>query len=60
MVKWFHIIEKNKIEIKVKSEEEKEASDVKNNKPVHTENAHVKNAKPQQANPRKIESRGVK
>ena len=60
MVKWFDIIEKNKIEIKVKSEEEKEAADLKNNKPAHAENAHVKNAKPQQANPRKIESRGVK
>ena len=26
MVKWFHILEKNKIEIKVKTEEEKEAA----------------------------------
>jgi hypothetical protein len=59
MVKWFHIIEKNKIEIKVKSEEEKEAADLKNNKPVHID-GHAKNVKPQQANPRKIESRGVK
>lgn len=59
MVRWFHIIDKNNIDIKVRSEEEKEAADLKNNKPVHTD-AHVKNAKPQQANPRKIESRGVK
>jgi hypothetical protein len=59
MVKWFHIIDKNKIEIKLKSAEEKDAAEIKNNKPVHTETA-VKNAKPQQANPRKIESRGVK
>jgi hypothetical protein len=59
MVKWFHIIVKNNIDIKVKSEEEKEAADLKNNKPVHTD-GHIKNAKPQQANPRKIESRGVK
>ena len=59
MVKWFHIIDKNKIDIQVKSEEEKEAADLKNNKPLHTD-AHVKNAKPQQAKPRKIESRGVK
>ena len=59
MVKWFLIIEKNKIDIKVKTEEEKEAlADVKNSKPAHVEN--VKNAKPQQAKPRKIESRGVK
>ncbi|MGN6194289.1 MAG: DUF5606 family protein [Ginsengibacter sp.] len=59
MVKWFHIIDKNNIEIKVKSADEKEASEIKNNKPVHAE-TNVKNAKPQQANPRKIESRGVK
>ena len=59
MVKWFQIIDKNKIEIKVKSTEEKDATEIKNNKPVHTEPS-VKNAKPQQANPRKIESRGVK
>lgn len=59
MVKWFLIIEKNKIDIKVKTEEEKEAlADVKTSKPAHVEN--VKNAKPQQAKPRKIESRGVK
>lgn len=59
MVRWFHIIDKNNIDIKVRSEEEKGAADLKNNNPVHTD-AHVKNAKPQQANPRKIESRGVK
>jgi len=61
MVKWFQIINKNNIEIKANSEEEKEAaSEVKNSKPAHTENANVKNAKPQKASPRKIESRGVK
>ncbi len=61
MVKWFHIIEKNNIEIKVRTEEEKEAAaDLKNSKPIQVDNANVKNAKPQQANPRKIESRGVK
>lgn len=59
MVKWFHIIDKNKIDVKVKTEEEKEATpEVKTAKPAHVEN--VKNAKPQQAKPRKIESRGVK
>jgi hypothetical protein len=59
MVKWFDIIDKNKIDIKIKTEEEKEAtSEVKSAKPAHVE--HVKNAKPQQAKPRKIESRGVK
>jgi hypothetical protein len=61
MVKWFHIIEKNNIEIKVRTEEEKEAAaDLKNSKPIQVDNANVKNSKPQQTNPRKIESRGVK
>lgn len=61
MVKWFHIIEKNEIEIKVRTEEEKEAAaDLKNAKPIQVDNTNLKNAKPQQANPRKIESRGVK
>ena len=61
MIKWFHIIEANNIEIKIKTEEEKEASaELKNAKPLHSENAHVKDMKPQQSNPRKIESRGVK
>ena len=61
MIKWFHIIEANNIEIKIKTEEEKEASaELKNAKPLHSENAHVKDMKPQQSNPRKIESRGGK
>ncbi len=61
MVKWYHILDKNKIEIKLKTEEEKEAAaELKNAKPIHTENAHVKDLKPQQSNPRKIESSGVK
>lgn len=61
MVKWFHIIDKNKIEIKVRTEEEKEAAvDLKNSKPIQVDNSNVKNSKPQQTNPRKIESRGVK
>lgn len=59
MIKWFRIIDKNNIDIKVLTEEEKEAAaEVKTSKPAHVEN--VKNAKPQQAKPRKIESRGVK
>lgn len=59
MVKWFQVIEKNKIDVKAKTEEEKEATpEVKASKPAHVEK--VKNAKPQQAKPRKIESRGVK
>ena len=61
MIKWFRVIEKNNIDIKVKTEEEKEAAaDVKSTKPAHSETSNVKNAKPQQAKPRKIESRGVK
>ena len=61
MVKWYHILDKNKVEIKVKTDEEKEAAaELKNSKPAHIENAHVKDMKPQQSNPRKIESRCVK
>ncbi len=61
MVRWYQILDKNKIEIKVKTEEEKEAAaELKNSKPAHIENAHVKDLKPQQLNPKKIESRGVK
>ena len=61
MVKWYRIIDKNKIDINAKTEEEKEAtSETKHTKPAHSENLNVKNAKAQQAKPRKIESRGVK
>jgi hypothetical protein len=60
MVKWYHILDKNDIEVKVKTDEEKEvAAELKNAKPAHVDNTHV-NLKPQQTNPRKIESRGVK
>lgn len=60
MIKWFDIITKNKIEIKIKTEEEKEAAADTKSKPAHVENSHLKDMKPQQTNPRKIESRGVK
>lgn len=60
MLKWYQILKKNKIEIKVKTEEEKEAAADLKTKPAHIENAHVKDMKPQQLNPKKIESRGVK
>jgi LytS/YehU family sensor histidine kinase len=61
IIKWYQIIEKNEIEIKMQTAEEKQtAADAKNAKPLHTENTHVKDMKPQQSNPRKIESRGVK
>lgn len=59
MVKWYQIIEKNKIEITEKSEE-KEAPATKSHKASHQEKSHVKELKPQQSNPKKIESRGVK
>lgn len=61
MVKWFHILTENKIEIKSKqSEEGTEAVSADTTaipKPVRKETTHVK---PQKAAPRKIESRGVK
>lgn len=61
MVKWFDILNKNKIEIKSKSSEEgAEAVSPDTTaipKPVRKETTHVK---PQKAAPRKIESRGVK
>ena len=60
MIKWYDIIAKNKIEIKIRTEEEKEAAADLKSKPGYVENAHIKDMKPQQANPRKIESRGVK
>lgn len=60
MVKWYHILDKNGIEVKVKTDEEKEvAAELKNAKPAHIDNPHV-NLKPQQTAVRKIESRGVK
>lgn len=60
MVKWYQIIQKNNIEIKVRSEEDKAGAEQKSSKSGHNENTHVKDMKPQQSNPRKIESRGVK
>ena len=60
MIKWFQIIQKNDIEIKVKSPDETEDATESNktHKPVQT--AHVKDMKPQKSATRKIESRGVK
>ena len=63
MVKWYQILDKNKIDIKVKSPEEIEETAVDsmvNAKPGHKETAHVKDMKPQKSTTRKIESRGVK
>lgn len=62
MIKWLQILEKNKIEIKLKSSEETgegSGDSPVNSKPVHKETAHVKDMKPQKTI-RKIESRGVK
>ena len=59
MIKWLHILEKNKIDIKSKAArdnaETPDATIIP--KPVHKETVHVK---PQKAASRKIESRGVK
>jgi hypothetical protein len=42
MVKWYHILQQNNIEVKVKTDEEKEAAtELKNAKPAHVENTHV-------------------
>ncbi len=60
MARWYQILEKNKIEIKIKSPEEIAESSTENHvnsKPTIKETAHVK---PQKAATRKIESRGVK
>src|SRR5664279_2906052 len=62
MVKWFHILNKNKIEIKSKSSEDgtelsADTTSIPKPVPVHKETTHVK---PQKAATRKIESRGVK
>ena len=60
MVKWFQIIQKNDIEIKLKSPEETDDSTENNKTPKPIQTAHVKDMKPQKAASRKIESRGVK
>jgi len=60
MVKWFHILKENKIEVKSKSSEdgtEASADTIAIPRPIQKETAHVK---PQKAATRKIESRGVK
>ena len=60
MVKWYQILEKNKIDFSIQSAETEDAKSKGTHQPAHHENAHVKEMKPQQTNPRKIESRGVK
>ena len=60
MIKWFQIIQKNDIEIKLKSPEETDDSNENNKTPKPIQTAHVKDMKPQKAASRKIESRGVK
>lgn len=58
MIKWYHILAANNIDFTVESA--RDTANENGHKPQHTENAHVKEMKPQQANPKKIESRGVK
>ncbi len=60
MVKWYQILEKNKIDFSIQSTETEDAKSKGTHQPTHHENVHVKEMKPQQTNPRKIESRGVK
>ncbi|MEO7960894.1 MAG: DUF5606 domain-containing protein [Ginsengibacter sp.] len=62
MVRWFHILKQNDIEIKQASPEEVEegAETAKPSKPSHKEKPVVKDMKPQKTTTRKIESRGVK
>lgn len=61
MVKWYHILQENDVEVKMRSEEErKEEDDVAALSKPATEQARSEKMKPQQAKPRKIESRGVK
>lgn len=63
MVRWYRILDKNKIEIKIKSPDEAgetPSESLVNSKPGHKDTAHVKDMKPQKTTTRKIESRGVK
>ncbi len=62
MIKWFGILQTNKIEIKSTEEAGETAGENPTTlKPVHKETPHVKDLKPQKtATTRKIESRGVK
>ena len=60
MIKWFQIIQKNDIEIKLKSPEETDDTPENNKTPKPIQTAHVKDMKPQKTATRKIESRGVK
>jgi hypothetical protein len=63
MIKWFRILEKNKVDIKPKSPEETGEATPDNTagaKPAHKETTHVKDMRTQKAATRKIESRGVK
>ena len=61
MIKWLQILEKNKIEIKLKSPEETgegSGDSLVNSKPVHKETAHVKDMKPQKTHKENRKPRG--
>jgi Domain of unknown function (DUF6852)/Domain of unknown function (DUF5606) len=61
MVKWFQILDKNKIEIKPVEETNEVQEEVHTStKPAYQEAAHTKEGKPQKVVSKKIESRGVK
>lgn len=58
MIKWYHILDKNKIDFNVK--EPVADPKTKTTTSTHVDGGHVKDMKPQQTNPRRVESRGVK
>ncbi len=58
MIKWYHILDKNKIDFTAK--EPIADTRAKPTASTHGDSGHVKDMKPQQANPRRVESRGVK
>ncbi len=62
MIKWYGVLQKNDIEIKMRSDEEGEEQpdNSKQSRPAHNESANVKDMKPKKTTARKIESRGVK
>lgn len=60
MLKWFDVLEKNKIDFTEKGEEPDTDEPISEKSRKQSGNTPVKGMKPQQVNPKKIESRGVK
>lgn len=57
MVRWYHILTDKKIDFTKEPATPEEGQKTADNK--YSENIHAKETKPQQANPRKVEHRGV-